>query len=86
MNTTSNRRSFLTTKPHTHQRSDPYTRPSFCKRLSANVVAVVHQNIKGEGGQGRRRLLGDDWLTRMNESRGPLMACRVSYATACSQI
>jgi hypothetical protein len=25
----------------------------------------VHQNIKGEGGRGR--LLGDDWLARMDE-------------------
>ena len=99
MNTTSNRRSFLTTlsviaapvvcgvnrftaawaqdlKPGSLpalDESNPvatalgYTRPSFCKRLSANVVAVVHQNIKGEGGRGRRRLLGDDCLTRMDE-------------------
>jgi hypothetical protein len=42
----------------------------------------VHQNIKGEGGQGRRRLLGDDWLTRMDESGWRIEADRVSYAHA----
>jgi hypothetical protein len=50
--------------------------------MNLEPVAVVLQFVRPAGTAGR--LLGDDWLTRMNESGlARLMACRESYATTC---